>query len=140
LTDGTEPKVKKTRRKTEKDEIRQKGKLEETLKLRFGSKMEFVGAEIENHPELATDTKLLNNLLKIFGIKRFYKMQGDIKAWATRIQKKGKDYACKDCGRTYGTELGCKYHVRGKCPQNIQQYRCELCPYEILETAKMECK
>lgn len=130
----------KNRRKAEKLEIGNAGDAWVTLKLRFGDRMEWLPTEIENNPELAADTKTLTDLMKVFGIKKFYQIQADLKSWASRIKKTDAKYACVDCGRSYTTELGCKYHVNGRCPKNISKYRCQICHYEVLETAKIECK
>ena len=37
------------------------------------------------------------------------------------------------CGKSYGTELGCKYHVEGKCPKDLAIYVCRLCGFSAKE-------
>ena len=110
------------------------------LKLRFGEKCEWLEEESRKDPSLKSDLATLNDLINIFGIKKFYAIQADLKNWSSRVKQMGKNFVCVDCGKSYTTELGCKYHVNGKCTKNIAKYKCFLCQYDVLETSKIECK
>ena len=47
------------------------------LKQEFGSKLEFFRERIAQDPSITIDLKIMNDLVNIFGIKKFYQMELD---------------------------------------------------------------
>lgn len=113
---------------------------DDNLKLRFGDKMQYLETEIENNPNIIKDIHTLHDMAKLFGIKKFYKILTDPEPLSSKIRKEGNIFVCIACNKNYKNEPGIKYHVNGKCPKNIASYKCLLCNFEVIETAKIECE
>lgn len=109
------------------------------LKDEFGSKCEFFRERIEQNSTITSDVQMMKDLVNIFGLKKFYDMEVDAD-WAKRIKRLGSRFQCADCKKEYSTELGLKYHVKGKCPKNIAKYRCFICSETQFEASRLECK
>ena len=102
--------------------------------------MQYLETEIENNPNIIKDIHTLHDMAKLFGIKKFYKILTDPEPLSSKIRKEGNIFVCIACNKNYKNEPGIKYHVNGKCPKNIASYKCLLCNFEVIETAKIECR
>lgn len=107
------------------------GKTAAELALQFGNKLEYLADEMAKDESIRNDQSLLNALVEHFDVKLLTgRKLTDSAKWETKVIEKSGKFACKQCGKTYGTRLGCKYHVNGKCPKDPAMYSCRLCGEE----------
>ena len=94
--------------------------------------LEYLDDEIAKNPSIREDTVLLNLLVEHFDVKLLTAQTlTDSSKWETKIIEKNGKFICKLCGKSYGTRLGAKYHVNGKCPKDLAKYSCRLCGAEF---------
>jgi len=121
-----------------RDQVEEKFSLG-NLQLQFGRKLEYLEDEIKQKPEIVTNVELCKAIENGFGIKKlFSRALSDNRPWKEKIKVVNGKYTCIKCGKSYGTELGCKYHVEGKCPKDLAIYVCRLCGFSAKEQGLME--
>jgi len=121
-----------------RDQVEEKFSLG-NLQLQFGRKLEYLEDEIKQKPEIVTNVELCKAIENGFGIKKlFSRALSDNRPWKEKIKIVNGKYTCIKCGKSYGTELGCKYHVEGKCPKDLAIYVCRLCGFSAKEQGLME--
>ena len=105
----------------------------------FGPKLEYFEDKVKDDDSIALNVPLLKRIVKNFGIKKLSReiLSNDI-PWQKRILVEMDKYSCVQCGKSYKSRLGCKYHVTGKCPKNKAFFSCLLCDFNSSATSIME--
>ncbi|CBY23080.1 unnamed protein product [Oikopleura dioica] len=108
--------------------------LQKKVKADYGTNCEKLEARILKDASILGDIEKLRLLEKIFGIKKLYKTEHNI----AEIKMNGKLFVCAECGQSYTTRPGIKYHISGRCPEVPSIHKCRLCEYQSGETFKID--